>query len=164
VASRSLAAFTSSQSQSSQSSVHSASDSISGGIDLTIAEIQSLPLSTPVCVLDLADTCKPQEVLAVDARACHRERSVRQKADNSDLLGDVAELEDQVNFSVTVIAADVAVAVSTPEVGRQLPAVVDAEDSRPLVCESCELEDVVAALCCFESFIVHRTKFTSRVT
>jgi len=124
-------------------------------------EIESLPVSTPVCVPHLSDARDPQKVLAVNARACHSEGTVGEETNYSDLLWDVSKLQDKVNLSVTVIATNIAVLIPAPKSRRQLSAVIDTKNSRPFICESSELKDVVAALCCLESFIVHRTKFTS---
>jgi hypothetical protein len=124
-------------------------------------QVQSLPASAPVCVPHLSNSRDPQKVLTVNAGSRHGEGTVGEETNYSDLLWDVSKLQDKVNLSVTVIATNVAVLIPAPKSRRQLSAVIDTKNSRPFICESSELKDVVAALCCLESFIVHRTKFTS---
>ncbi len=81
-------------------------------------QVQSLPAAAPVCVPHLSDTRDPQKVLTVDAGTCHGEGAVGEETNHSDLLRHIPQLQDKIHFSVTVIAANVAVLIPAPKSRR----------------------------------------------
>lgn len=96
----------------------------------------------------------------MDTRLRHGELTAREEPNHCYLLWDVVQLKNQIDLCVSIVATGIAVLVTPSESCGHLPAVVDPEDARSLVSECCKLEDVIAALRSFESFIVHRTRFT----
>jgi hypothetical protein len=85
-------------------------------MELNIAKAQCLPFAAPISVLNLPDSSKLQEVLAVYTGLCHREAAVRPKSNDCDLLGRIAELKNKINLCMLVIAAAIAVLIAPPEV------------------------------------------------
>ena len=98
-----------------------------------------------------------QEILTVDTWLCHRRRSVLEEPNDDDLLWNLLELQNQIDFSVHLVKGITAVLVSASKLGGIATVAIDTDLGLVILGECSQMKETAAFQGEVTSFIVHWT-------
>jgi len=98
-----------------------------------------------------------QEILAVDTWLCHRGRSVLEEPNDDDLLWNLLELQNQIDFSVHLVKGITAVLVSTSKLGGIATVAIDTDLGLIILGECSQMKETTAFQGEVPCLIVHWT-------
>ena len=115
------------------------------------------PFTVPVRISHRLHSLVFQEVLAVDAWLCHRGRPVLEEPDDNNLLWNLLELQNQIDFSVHLVKGVAAVLVSASKLGGIATVTIDADLGLIIPSECSQMKETTAFQGEVPRLIVHWT-------